>query len=112
MDYKFSEDKIIQEIKEYIDKTYTQHYGNSKYQATDMIVDSGHGRGFCIGNIMKYAKRFGKKDGENEADIMKIIHYAIILLHSIREERDKYDRVIISNDTVTYLTEDEDGATN
>ena len=63
--YKFNEDKILKDIKDYIDLTYNQHYGNGKYQATDMIIDSGHGEGFCIGNIMKYAMRYGKKDGKN-----------------------------------------------
>ena len=26
IDYKFSEDKLINDIKEYIDNTYNQHY--------------------------------------------------------------------------------------
>ena len=26
-----------------------------------MIIDAGHGEGFCVGNIMKYAMRCGKK---------------------------------------------------
>jgi hypothetical protein len=34
-----------------------------------------------VGNIMKYAQRYGKKNGFNRADILKIIHYAIILLY-------------------------------
>ena len=72
--YKFNEDKILKDIKDYIDLTYNQHYGNGKYQATDMIIDSGHGEGFCIGNIMKYAMRYGKKDGKNIKDLQKIIN--------------------------------------
>ena len=79
--YKFNEDKILKDIKDYIDLTYNQHYGNGKYQATDMIIDSGHGEGFCIGNIMKYAMRYGKKDGKNIKDLQKIIHYAIINIY-------------------------------
>ena len=55
MDYKFNESVILKHVKQYIDDTYTQHYANSKYQATDMIIDAGHGEGFCLGNIMKYA---------------------------------------------------------
>jgi|TARA_R100001163_G_C5067226_1_gene206206 hypothetical protein len=79
--YNFNEDKIIKEIKSYISNTYSQHYVSGKYQATDMIIDSGHGEGFCIGNIMKYAMRYGKKEGRNRKDLLKIIHYAIIMLH-------------------------------
>ena len=62
MNYKFNEDKIWREIKDYIDSTYDQHYSQGKYQATDMIIDAGHGESFSIGNIMKYAMRCGKKD--------------------------------------------------
>jgi len=51
LDYKFEEDKTLKELKKYIDSTYSQHYANGKYQATDMILDAGHGEGFCVGNI-------------------------------------------------------------
>jgi len=81
MDYKFNESVILRHVKQYIDDTYTQHYANSKYQATDMIIDAGHGEGFCLGNIMKYAMRYGKKDGKSEKDLLKIIHYATIALY-------------------------------
>lgn len=80
IEYKYNEDNALKEIREYINSTYTQHY-SGKYQATDMIIDAGHGTGFCIGNIMKYAKRYGKKNGLNKSDLLKIIHYAIIQLH-------------------------------
>ena len=48
INYKFNEDKILKLIKENIDATYNQHYANEKYQATDMILDAGHGEGFCL----------------------------------------------------------------
>jgi hypothetical protein len=80
MKYKFSEDQTLKEISSYIDKTYDAHYGDGKYQATDMIIDAGHGESFCIGNIMKYAMRYGKKDNKR-AEMLKIIHYAIITIH-------------------------------
>ena len=81
IDYKFSEDKLINDIKEYIDNTYNQHYAKTKFQATEFIVDGGHGEGFCIGNILKYAQRYGKKDGYNRKDLLKVLHYGIIALH-------------------------------
>jgi hypothetical protein len=37
--------------------------------------------GFALGNVLKYAQRYGKKEGFNRADLMKIIHYAVIALH-------------------------------
>jgi hypothetical protein len=33
-----------------------------------------------MGNILKYAQRYGKKEGHNKADLMKVIHYAMIQL--------------------------------
>ena len=87
MEYKFDENINLNGVKQYIDSTYTQHYAHSKYQATDMIIDAGHGEGFCIGNIMKYAMRYGKKEGKKK-ELAKIIHYGIIALYLIEKEDD------------------------
>ena len=88
MDYKFKEDVTLSNLKDYIDSTYDQHYASGKYQATDMIVDAGFGEGFCIGNIMKYAMRYGKKDDKNK-ELLKIIHYAMIALYVNNLEQNK-----------------------
>ena len=87
--YKYSEDKILKEIKDYVDDTYKQHYSKNKFQATEFIMDSGHGEGFCIGNIMKYAQRFGKKNGKNRKDLLKVIHYGIMALHNLDNGEEK-----------------------
>jgi len=79
--YKYNEGEILQELKEYIDSTYDGHYSKNAFQATEFIIDGGHGEGFCIGNIMKYAQRYGKKDGKNKSDLLKVIHYGIIALY-------------------------------
>lgn len=84
--FKFNENVYIRELDLYIQDTYKQHYGGGQYQATDMIIDTGHGESFCIGNIMKYAMRYGKKDGYNRKDLLKIIHYAVIALHCLDEK--------------------------
>jgi len=73
---------LLEELKQYVDGTYNEHYSQNKFQATEFIMDSGHGEGFCIGNIMKYAQRYGKKDGYNRKDLLKVIHYAIMALHN------------------------------
>ena len=59
------------------------------YQATEIIIDQGHGTGFCMGNILKYAQRYGKKEGHNKADLMKVIHYAIIQLSTDHYKKEK-----------------------
>ena len=79
--YKYNEDKFLKELKLYVDKTYNQHYSKNQFQATEFIIDGGHGEGFCIGNILKYAQRYGNKNGYNKDDLLKVIHYALIMLH-------------------------------
>lgn len=81
IEYKYNEGELLKEFSHYIDKTYDQHYSLNKYQSTEFIIDSGHGEGFCIGNILKYAQRYGKKNGKNRADILKVMHYALFMLH-------------------------------
>jgi len=53
MKYKYNEEKSLKELKTYIDSTYDKHYSHNNFQATEFIIDSGHGEGFCIGNILK-----------------------------------------------------------
>ena len=82
-DYKYNEGALIKELQTYIDATYGEHYSQNQYQATEFIIDGGHGEGFCIGNILKYAQRYGKKGSAQDArkDLMKVLHYAIIQLY-------------------------------
>ena len=79
--YKYNENKALVELEKYINSTYDEHYSKNKFQATEFIIDGGHGEGFCIGNIMKYAQRYGKKNGKARSDLLKVIHYGIIALH-------------------------------
>ena len=82
IDYKFNEKEILDELQRYIDSTYSAHYSNGRIQSTEFIEDSGHGIGFTIGNILKYAQRYGKKGSHSDArkDLVKVIHYGIIAL--------------------------------
>jgi hypothetical protein len=88
VDYKYNEGEALAELKWYIDSTYDEHYSKNKFQATEFIIDGGHGEGFCIGNIMKYAQRYGKKGGKNRKDLLKILHYTIIALFVHDKEGD------------------------
>ena len=97
IDYVFSEDEYLNEIRATIDSTYDSHYAQNKVQSTEFINDAGHGEGFCIGNIIKYAQRYGKKSGYNRDDLKKIIHYTIIMMHLHdnyykREKKDNDDK--------------------
>jgi len=83
IEYKFNEKNLIDEFKKYIDSTYQQHYAKDKFQATEFIIDGGHGTGFCIGNVLKYGQRYGKKGTKEDArkDLLKVLHYALIQLY-------------------------------
>ena len=80
--YKYNEDVILKEVGEYITGTYQQHYsaGDDEIQTLDLIEACGDGESFCRSNILKYASRYDKK-GTARRDIMKILHYAVLLMH-------------------------------
>ena len=76
--WRYNEEEIIDQIYEYCLETYNEHYGQNDLQASEFISSSGHGSGFFIGNIIKYADRYGKKGGYNRRDLLKIAHYCIM----------------------------------
>lgn len=80
--YRFNEGQLLNELQEYVNSTYRAHYSQNKFQATEFIIDCGHGEGFALGNVLKYVQRYGKKSGYNRADLMKVLHYALIALHN------------------------------
>ena len=63
IDYKYSEDRTLKELAEYIDATYNQHYSQNKFQATEFILDSGHGTGFTIGSAVIAEAELEQLDG-------------------------------------------------
>ena len=81
--WKYDEGKILREVEEYLSSTYKGHYvgGDQKIQTLDLIDSNGDAEAFCRANIIKYASRFGKKDGKNPKDLLKVIHYAFLLYH-------------------------------
>lgn len=92
IDYKFNEGELIDEFKKYVDFTYSGHYSKDRnFQAAEFIFDSGHGIGFTLGNVMKYAQRYGHKGtvADQRKDLMKIIHYAFMALY----EHDKQNGI-------------------
>ena len=80
--FKYNEEEIVKELLEYIRGTYRQHYsaGDDKIQTLDLIEACGDGEAFCRSNILKYASRYDKK-GTARRDIIKILHYAVLLMH-------------------------------
>jgi hypothetical protein len=81
INYKYNEKSLIEELKLYVDSTYQEHYAQGNIQTTEFIIDCGDGIPFTRGNIIKYAQRYGKKSGRNRKDILKVLHYALMMLH-------------------------------
>ena len=80
--WKYSEDVILNELRDYLSGTYRAHYANdNKTQTLDLIDSIGDSEAFCRSNAIKYLSRFGKKDGKSKLDILKAIHYCVLLYH-------------------------------
>jgi hypothetical protein len=84
--WKYNEDKILKDIQDYVTSTYGSHYcgHNQQYQdiqTIDLMAAKDLAPGFCQANILKYGSRYGDKDGRNKRDLLKVIHYAMLLLH-------------------------------
>jgi hypothetical protein len=84
--WKYNEDKILKDIEDYVTSTYGSHYcgHNQDYkdiQTIDLMAAKDLAVGFCQSNILKYGSRYGDKDGRNKRDLLKVIHYAMLLLH-------------------------------
>ena len=86
---KYNEDKILKEIGEYISSTYGQHYSKGKdgFQVLDLLKTLNIGKDFCHANAIKYLCRYGKKDGHNRKDLLKAIHYTILLFNYDKEKK-------------------------
>jgi len=84
--FKYHEEEILKDIKEYVSQTYQGHYTGKSHeyrnvQTIDLMASKELASGFCQANILKYGSRYGNKDGKNKKDLMKVIHYAMLLLH-------------------------------
>ena len=81
--WKYDEGKILREIEDYLSSTYKGHYvsDETRIQTLDLIESIGDAEAFCRSNAIKYLTRFGKKDGKNRKDLLKVIHYTVLLYH-------------------------------
>ena len=85
---KYNEERIIEEISRYIKGTYGEHYSTTKdgFQVQDMLRHLNIDKDFCQANAIKYLCRYGKKSGKNRKDLLKAIHYIVLLMSS--EDKD------------------------
>lgn len=82
-DWKYNEGAILKELENYLQKTYGQHYSDSKSndQTLDKIKDSRK-EGFFAGNVVKYIDRYDSK-GTPRQDLFKVLHYTMLLINHL-----------------------------
>ena len=88
---KYNENTILDDIKAYIDKTYGEHYSTTEegFQVMDILRNLEVDKDFCQANAIKYLMRYGKKNGHNEKDLYKAIHYIVLLISSSQKDKHK-----------------------
>lgn len=92
--YRYEENRILDEIRAHIDSTYSgdDHYvtnseeNGSEMQCFDAMMALGDASSTFRDISLKYLWRYGKKNGKNRKDILKAIHYLILLLYVDRRE--------------------------
>ena len=94
---KYSETEILKEVTDYISSTYQGHYSAGRVQTLDLIDSVGDVEAFGRRNNLKYASRYDRK-GTARRDIIKIIHYAVLLCH-FNDKRSKSQDLAATNTT-------------
>ena len=89
INWKYNEPKILLEISKYLEGTYDQHYvGNKDIQTVDFWHSLGSLDTTARDNAIKYLARYGKKSGKNRKDLIKAIHYIILMMWDLEREAD------------------------
>ena len=89
---KYNEREALKEIEEYIESTYGQHYvGRHGVQTLDLLHSIGISEEVCQGNVIRYLSRWGKKKGRNRLDLLKAVHYTILLMHFSEDNEKRND---------------------
>lgn len=80
MQYRYKEEMFLKDLEEYIKSTYDQHYvGKDQLQVVDIWDDMGSAWTTCRDTAMKYLKRYGRKNGFNQKDLLKAAHYIVLM---------------------------------
>jgi len=89
MSFKYEEPKFLKEVVDYIEKTYNQHYvGNKQIQTIDVWQTLGSVDTTCRDTAIKYLMRYGKKGGHNRKDLLKAVHYIVLLAYFTSGDED------------------------
>ena len=88
--YKYAEDKILKDLKTYLDKTYTEHYAaDNNIECFDAWIALGDSTPTFRNTALKYLWGYGKKNGNNKQDLMKALHYIFMCLYVEHYRKDE-----------------------
>jgi len=82
MTYKYNEDKYLESIVNYVNGTYKEHYVANDIQVFDIWHSIGSLDTTARDTAIKYLIRYGKKQGKNRKDLLKAIHYIILMMYA------------------------------
>ena len=86
--YNYNEDVNMEKIQNYVNSTYNQHYvGNGQVQTIDFWLSLGSLETTARDTAIKYLARYGKKEGRNEKDLLKAIHYILLMMYAADAEK-------------------------
>jgi hypothetical protein len=88
--FRFDEDVNFQKVIDYVSGTYGEHYAHEVNGKNIQVIDMWEGLGSLMttsrDTSLKYISRFGRKNGYNEKDLLKAIHYILLMMYAAREE--------------------------
>lgn len=106
IDYKYNEDKAIQAIRDYVDSTYGQHYvGDGDVQTVDFWRSLGSLESTSRDTAIKYLARYGKKGGKNRKDLLKSMHYIILMMYALDLEENQRPKKTLDEIKEEYKAE-------
>ena len=82
-EWKYSEDEILSDVREYLASTYGEHYktDTKDIECFDAWIALGDSTPTFRNTALKYLWRYGNKDGNNKKDLLKALHYIMLMLH-------------------------------
>ena len=81
-------EEVIKNVSEYI-VSKKSYYGDD-VQVIDLLRSTGDLNSFCRGNAIKYIARYGKKFGNDREDLLKAIHYIVLMMETDKPEPKGY----------------------
>lgn len=97
-DWRYGEGDVLADLEDHIKKTYSSHYTSEnldKIQTIDVFAHRGTLGSTSIDNAIKYLMRYGRKEGKNEKDLIKALHY-LVLATAFERKNKPQERVDIT----------------